>query len=86
MSKDVDIAVVGANLVGDALWIVPLLEHTLGLVLPSTKPEPKRVFISLSARVTLRLEKSLEHGLGGLGPCSVWQADTDPANLVEIFS
>ncbi len=52
MSKDVDIAVVGANLVGDALWVVPLLEHTLDLVLPSTKPEPKRVFISLSARVT----------------------------------
>src|SRR5450759_498765 len=32
LSKDVEIAAVGPNLVGDALWVVPLIEHRLDLI------------------------------------------------------
>jgi hypothetical protein len=51
LSKDIEIAVVGANLVGDALWVVPLIEDGFDLTRPSAQPEPNGTFIGLSARV-----------------------------------
>ena len=45
MSVDVDIAVVGANLVGDGLWVVPLIEHSFDLILPFSEPEPNESFM-----------------------------------------
>jgi len=50
LSKDVDVAVVGANLVGDGLWVVPLIEHSFDLILPFSEPEPNGSFIGLPAR------------------------------------
>jgi len=50
MSVDVDIAVVGANLVGDGLWVVPLIEHSFDLILPFSEPEPNGSFMGLPAR------------------------------------
>jgi hypothetical protein len=44
--------VIRADLVEDALWVVPLIEHRFNLILPFTKPKSNRSFISLSSRVT----------------------------------
>lgn len=52
LSKDVEIAVVGSNLMKDALWLIPLIEHGFDLILPSAEPEANGSFIGLSARVT----------------------------------
>jgi hypothetical protein len=45
-----DIPVVGSNLVEDAIWVGPLIEHGLGLILLSFKPEPNRAFIGVPAQ------------------------------------
>ena len=52
LSKNVENAVVSANLVEDSLWVVPLIERGLDLVLPSSQPEPHGSFIGLVAGVT----------------------------------
>ena len=61
LSKDVKIPVVGSNLVAAALWVVPLIEHSLDLILSSFKPESNRPFIGFSARVTLHFQDHQLH-------------------------
>jgi hypothetical protein len=53
LSKDVEITVVGSNLIKEAFWVVPLIEHRLDPIMRSVNPELNRPFIGLSARVTL---------------------------------
>jgi len=52
LSKNIEIPVIGSNVVEDVLRAVPLIEHGFDLILPSSKPEPNGPFIGLSARVT----------------------------------
>jgi hypothetical protein len=52
LPKNVQIAVVGPDLEGNALRVVPLIEHGFDLTLPSAKPEPNGSFIGLAAQVT----------------------------------
>lgn len=53
LSKDVEIAVVGSNLIEEAFRVVPLIEHRLDPIMRSVNAELNRPFIGLSARVTL---------------------------------
>jgi len=54
LSEDIEIPVIRADLVEDALWVVPLIEHRFNLILPFTKPKSNRSFIGLSSRATFR--------------------------------
>jgi hypothetical protein len=56
LSNNIEIPGVGSNLVKDAIWVVPLIEHGLDLILLSFEPEPNRAFIGLSARVTFHAQ------------------------------
>ena len=55
LSKDVEIPVVGANLVEDALWVVPLVEYCFNRILLPFHVEPNRSFVSFSARITFHI-------------------------------
>ena len=54
--KDVETPVIGANLIKEALWVVPLVQQCFNEVLSAFKPEPNRSFVSLSARITLHIQ------------------------------
>src|SRR5712671_3481662 len=56
LSKNVEIPVVSANLVEDALWVVPLVQHRFNEVLSPFKPEPNWSFVSLSARIAFHIQ------------------------------
>jgi len=56
LSKDVDIPVIRLDLVEDALWVVPLIEHSLDLVLPFSKPEANGSLIGFSACIALYVD------------------------------
>ena len=56
LSKNIEVPVIGANLIKDALWVVPLVQHRLDEILSSFEPEPNRSFVSLSARVALYVQ------------------------------
>src|SRR5229473_112535 len=56
LSKDVEIPVVGANLIEDALWAVPLVQHCFNEILSSFEPEPNRSLVSLSTRIALHIQ------------------------------
>src|SRR6266568_6473828 len=53
LSQDVEIAIISADLVGDALRLAPLNQHSLNLIQHSTKPEPNGALIGLPAGVAL---------------------------------
>ena len=78
LPKNIEIAVIGANLVEDALRVLPLIEHGVDLVLPSSQQEPRFYrdvlgmellyggegtgFSSLGAKDTQSAILNLEHG------------------------
>jgi hypothetical protein len=73
LPKNIEIAVIGANLVEDALRVVPLIEHGFDLVLPSSQQEPRFY------RDVLGME--LLYGGEGTRFCSLCAKDTQSAIL-----
>src|SRR5713101_781710 len=56
LSKNVEVPVIGANLVKDALRVVPLVQHRFDEIMSSFELEPNRSFVSFSARITLHTQ------------------------------
>ena len=56
MPEDIEIAVVGAHPIADALRVVPLVEHLFHRILPSIEPEAGRALVRLAAGMGLDLQ------------------------------
>jgi hypothetical protein len=53
LSENVEIPVIGADLIKDTVRLIPLVEHVLHGILLSFEPESNRAFVRLSAGIAL---------------------------------
>src|SRR5712692_6666160 len=63
LPKNIEVPVIGANHIKDALWVVPLVQHRFDVILSSFEPEPNRLFVSFSARITFHIQLNQFHYL-----------------------